>query len=280
MFRLLRINARPENAYYQYDFFFDNCATRLRDVLVASVGPGLTFDAEPPERSFRRLLDRYLGAARWTDFGMDLGLGLPADRQATAREAAFLPEYLMEYFAAGRIDRGGDGPEPLVTGTVRLNGSPDTSWTPAPTTPWPALLLWALLVGGAALTAIDVRARRPGRRIVDGIFFGLLGVAGLAVVFLWFVSLHTVTKTNFNLGWALPTHLALAAALAAGSRARWVGFYLGGTAALAAVLLAGMPAWPQELPGPAVPLLVLVALRAGGLAWVRLSRGVSRPSPP
>lgn len=277
MFRLLRINALPENAYYQYDFFFDNCATRLRDVLVAAIGPELSFDAAPPDRSFRRLLDRYLGGARWTDFGMDLGLGLPADRQATAREAAFLPEHLMDFFAAGRLDRGGSAPEPLVTRTVRLTGPADAAWTPEPATPWPALLLWGLLLGGVALTVVDVRARRAGRRVVDGIFFGVLGIAGLAVVFLWFISLHAVTKTNFNLGWALPTHLALAAALVADSSARWIGYYLAATAVLAAVLLAGMPIWPQELPGPAVPLLALITVRAGGLAWVRLAPGRLAP---
>lgn len=283
LFRRLEINALEENAYYQYDFFFDNCATRLRDAIEAVLGPKLSFDAEPPGRSFRQLLDPYLVDDRWLDLGMDLGLGLPADRQATAREATFLPEHLAEYFAAGRIEREG-GSRPLVVVTERLTGPADVSWRPGGDPRWPVIAGWALFGLGLLVTWRD--ARDPARRsrpVGDAVFFGLLGVAGLAVAFLWFVSLHEVTDTNFNLAWALPTHLVLAVMLARRKAGRSTGAYLAATAGLAAILLAGMPAWPQELPAALAPLLLLIVVRAGWLAWVRLLsrlRPASRPSPP
>jgi hypothetical protein len=270
LFERLRINAQPQNRSYQYDFFFDNCATRLLDVLEASVGPGLSFEAEPPGRSFRQLLDLYLPVAPWTDFGMDLGLGLPADRQATAREATFLPELLLNYLASGQVDRDGVS-RPLVMRTDTLTGGSSISWKPESKPPWPTLVMWLVFFAGAYLTVTDVRNKRGKRRVVDSMFFGLLGIAGLVVAFLWFISLHAVTQGNLNLAWALPTHLIVAVAIATDAGRRWVGAYLGATAILAAVLLIGFPFWSQQLPAALIPLLLLIAVRAGGQVRVRLN---------
>lgn len=292
LFRRLEINALPENRHYQYDFFFDNCATRLLDALEGVLGPDLTFPgARSSGLSFRRLLDRYLVGQRWIDLGMDLGLGAPADREATAREATFLPEYLMEYVGAGRLDQGGEDARPLVRSTRALTGAPADDWTPESDPPWPLIATGALLLVGLALTIRDVRSKRADRspeargergsgHRLDALFFGVLGVAGLALVFLWFVSLHDVTDTNFNLAWALPTHLVLAVALWRGSAGRRTGVYLVATAGLAALLLLGMigSIWPQELPVALGPLLLLIAVRAGWLGWVRTS--ASPPSRP
>jgi len=276
LFERLQVNALPENRYYQYDFFFDNCATRLLDVLEAVLGERLAFEAAPPGRSFRQLLDPYLVGTRWVDLGMDLGLGLPADREATAREAAFLPEQLMDYLAVGSVDRGEAGRQPLVRRTETLTGPAGASWKPDAAAPWPEIVGWALLAVGVFFTMRDARAGRRVRALADGLFFGALGVAGLAVTFLWFVSLHDVTDLNFNLAWALPTHLVLAVVIARGRAedgepGRRAGFYLTATAALAALLLLGIPLWPQELPGALVPLLLLIVARAGWLARARLS---------
>ena len=282
LFRLLEINALPENRYYQYDFFFDNCATRLLDALEAVLGPDLSFPgAQPPGLSFRRLLDRYLVGSRWVDLGMDLGLGTPADRPATAREATFLPEYLLEYVAEGRLARDGDVERPLVRSTRVAAGAPADDWTPESDPRWPLTVAAALLLAGLALTIREARAADPGdpaearaglHRRIDAVFFGVLGVAGLAIVFLWFISLHQVTDANFNLAWALPTHLLLAGALWRGRVGRRTALYCALTAGLAVLLLLGMAVgiWPQELPAALTPLLLLIVLRAGWLGWARL----------
>jgi len=270
LFRLLRINARPENRYYQYDFFFDNCATRLLDVLEASVGPALSFDAEPPGLSFRQLLDLYLPGVSWTDFGMDLGLGRPADRMATAREATFLPELLLDHLASGQIDRDGIA-RPLVMRTDTLTGGGSITWEPESKPPWPAIAMWVVFLAGALLTVDDVRTSRGERRVVDSMFFGLLGIAGVVIAFLWFISLHGVTDDNLNIAWALPTHLVVAIAIARDAGRRWTGIYLAITAALAAILLIGFPFWSQQLPAALIPLLLLIIVRAGRLVRVRLN---------
>jgi hypothetical protein len=277
LFERLSVNARPENRTYQYDFFFDNCATRLLDALEASVGSSLSFDAAPPGRSFRQLLDLYLPGVPWTDFGMDLGLGKPADRLATAREATFLPELLLNHVATGKLDRDGRI-GPLVIQTDTLTGGSSITWEPESKWPWPTIVMWLVFGAGALLTVFDVNTRRGKRRVVDSVFFGLLGIAGLVVTFLWFISLHSVTDSNLNLAWALPTHVIVAVAIARDSGRRWVGAYLAVTAGLATILLVGFPFWPQQLPAALIPLLLLIVVRAGGMVRVRLGSPALQPS--
>jgi hypothetical protein len=88
-------------------------------------------------------------------------------------------------------------------------------------------------------------------------------------VFLWFFSLHGVTKANINILWALPTHPVLAWAIVARARWRWLWPYLAGSAVLAAVVLLGWTLWKQEIPAEVVPLLLAIIARSGGLAVVR-----------
>ena len=268
LFQFLENNALPENRYYRYDFFFDNCSTRIRDVLEIVLGDSVAFAPEPdPAVSMRRLLDPYLVERPFLNFGMDLGLGLPADRLATPRDAVFLPLYLMETFDHATVATEGRwGPLVARTDTVvwsEERATLDSAW------PWPSLLFWGLLALGVWVILRDVRAARTERRLFDGLLFGVVGVAGLIIVFFWFISLHTVTHWNVNLLWAWPTHLAAAVVLGLRSQAAWLRSYL---IATALVTLGVVLAWfflPQELPAPALPLLLLLAGRSAALAYVR-----------
>lgn len=262
VFRFLQNNARPENAHYRYDFFFDNCATRIVDVLEATV-PGLEFAARPPGETLRRLLDPYLGGRPLLHLGMDLGLGIPADREATAREATFLPEHLAVYLASGAVSREGTT-RPLVVRTDTLAWSPGAAARPS-VPPWPAWLLWILLATVAWITFDEIRGSRASRRWLDASLYGLLGLAGLLLAFLTFVSLHRVTKMNLNLCWALPTHLAVAWLFLRRRQPGWLRPYCLATGLVAVLFLAGWPIWPQDLPGTLLPLLLIVALRSGAV---------------
>ncbi len=81
LFDSLLINYRPENRYYPYDFFGDNCATRIRDIFVKRVSREITFDYSSFEKgkSFRQLLMPNLARSQWAKLGINLLLGLPAD---------------------------------------------------------------------------------------------------------------------------------------------------------------------------------------------------------
>ena len=266
LFRFLENNALPENKYYRYDFFFDNCSTRIRDALETVLGDSVAFAPEPdPAVSMRRLLDPYLVERPFLNFGMDLGLGLPADHIATPRETVFLPLYLMETFDHATVATEGRW-GPLVARTDTVVWSEERA-TLDPAWPWPSILLWGLLALGVWITFRDLRTARAERRLFDGLLFGVAGVAGLIIIFFWFISLHAVTDWNMNLLWAWPTHLVAAGALIRRSKAQWLRGYL---LATALVTLGIVLAWlflPQELPAAVLPLLLLLVARSTALAY-------------
>jgi len=109
VFDYLLNNAKPENAYYQYDFFYDNCASRIFDVLKDALGKNLTYQI--PEKkylSYRQQLDYYIEGdiypkSPWADFGMDLILGMPADEIADFEGETYLPDHLSQNFTFGTL---------------------------------------------------------------------------------------------------------------------------------------------------------------------------------
>jgi len=147
------------------------------------------------------------------------------------------------------------------------------TWAPGagdrePVLPWPTILGWILGAGLVLLTIRDRRAGRGGpRRWLDGSLFGVVGIAGLILAFLVFVSLHSVTNGNLNLMWAIPTHVIPAVALLAGRDPRWLRPYMLVTFALAALFLLGLPFWPQEIPAAVIPFVIGIAVRAAALAF-------------
>src|SRR5690606_34780992 len=117
LIRFLETNYLPENRAYRYDFFFDNCATRVRDAVSTVLGDQLVWNdavQEPVDKSFRELIDEMVYYMSWSDLGIDLALGSRLDRDATPQEEQFLPKYVEGAFARAEIQ--GDGPtRPLVS---------------------------------------------------------------------------------------------------------------------------------------------------------------------
>jgi hypothetical protein len=142
---------------------------------------------------------------------------------------------------------------------------------------WPVLATWLLFAFGAALTfAARVRDRwgRALRRF-DVALFGIVGLAGTIIAWLWLGTEHSVTGPNWNLLWAWPTHLVAAIVLARRNRSGWLWVYwaLATVVTLAAVLL--WPVLPQALHAAVLPLALLLVLRAGAHALAARSE----PSP-
>jgi len=271
LFRFLQNNARPENRYYQYDFFFDNCSTRIRDALRAAVGVHVDFSKAPlPDRSFRQLLDPYAAPRPLLDLGFDLALGLPADRMASTQEAMFLPEHLMRAFDHATLRIDGET-RPLVTRTDTVLWISNYSAT-TPAFDWPVALSGLFLVLVLGWTSWEATTRRRPSRGGDAFLFASVGLTGLVLCYLWFISTYTVTTYNLNLGWAWPTHLVAAALLLRRPRARGLHTYLVLTAIGAAVFAAGWNFWPQNFHLAVLPFVLGVGVRAGWLALVQTNQ--------
>lgn len=192
---LLLENNKPENRYYQYDFFFDNCASRVLDMLYAALGDSLAHcDSLAEKVTYRQLIHRYLNDSKWTKFGIDIILGSVIDRYASARQQAFLPDKLMEYCELSSIDG-----KPLV----RLNHNIVEETQTKTTTPWwcsPIAMLLVLLVFVVVANRFCPRAND----IFDRIFFSTLALLGVLIALLWFATDHDATVLNVNILWASP----------------------------------------------------------------------------
>lgn len=104
---LLEENYRPENRMYRYNFFYDNCATRPRDLIEKSIDGTLHYAADMTSTdtgtSFRDLLHRYSEGHPWSRFGMDLCMGSQADKPISRRTMMFVPFCLQADFRQARI---------------------------------------------------------------------------------------------------------------------------------------------------------------------------------
>ena len=268
MFQYLELNYLPANRYYLYDFFFDNCATRIRDVFDAVLGDSLRWaatDAPGPE-TFREMLDHGLAERPWADLGIDLVLGAVIDRPATYREQTFLPDYLAAETGRAQVIRAGQ-PRPLVQGEqVHFTAPPPFGPTPWYLHPW----LWLMLLPLAALVYTWRRWGRPQARFpADGVLFTLAGLGGWVVLLLWVATDHTATAGNWNVLWLLPTHLLVGPLLFLRRRPVWVTTYFRVATLLISLLLLGWWWLPQALNPLFLPLMLALLLRTGALGFGR-----------
>lgn len=192
--------------YYRYQFFADNCTTRLAELVRAGVEEPLAMDSAyaPASRTYRQLLAPYLAPAPWVNLGMNLGLGWPADRPATFRQRLFLPTELQQAFAHTRRQH-----RPFVAFTRPLLAPRPPRPEAAGKGPTPTGLfvgLWLLVLGAGRLPA---RYAFLGRRLRQGLFVAV-GATGCVLLGLQVASLHTPAHANYQLLWLLPTHVRLA----------------------------------------------------------------------
>ncbi|MEK6154878.1 DUF4105 domain-containing protein [Flavobacteriaceae bacterium 3-367] len=205
LFQFLENNYSPENREYQYDFFYDNCASKIRDVLQEVLGNRLVFDESYLENpyTFRELIHQNLSTNSWSAFGIDLALGCVIDKKASASEHLFLPNYVLLQLGHASLDqrplvlrqRTVLDKAPLKNGDYFLSGPLF----------WFILLLLFVIV----ISYIDYR-NNVRSRWLDFFLFFLTGIIGILICFLWFLTDHTATVGNFNILWAFPGNLVLA----------------------------------------------------------------------
>lgn len=205
LYAYLTNNYKPENRKYLYDFFYDNCATRIRDVAVNSIEEPIEFvtpeNLEP--KTFRRLIYDHTGRNTWGSFGIDLALGSVIDREATPYEYMFLPKYIHQFFGNAKLNAS----KPLVKeSTVIFKRSETSKSNSFLFSPLMVFGMLALLI--IYITYTDYKQNKRSKWL-DVLLFAITGILGMVVVLLWFATDHTATAYNYNLLWAFPINLLL-----------------------------------------------------------------------
>jgi Domain of unknown function (DUF4105) len=178
--------------FYRYDFFHDNCATRVRDVIFNGLDKKAGYDTGSfCCKTFRQLLEPYISVNYWFDLGINLVLGKEADRVARPDDFMFLPDYIMQILQSARL---ANGKQLILDASVPRPDRFRFSYV----LPW-------IIVAFLVLISLPARTRKI-------IFYAVLSVFGIFGLFLLFVSLISVNsgfRNNYNIAWTLPSILIL-----------------------------------------------------------------------
>ena len=256
----------PERRFYKYDFFYNNCATKIRDAFDIAMGEQLVWsDSVAEEKTFRNLIDEFVLPLPWADFGIDLALGAVIDRPATELEKQFLPTYMEQAFANATILENGVS-RPLVKQSRVLLEYPKENAKQSLLNP--SMVFWLLTLVFAALTLYGFKKGKLMKGL-DVALFGSVGILGIVVAFLWFFTDHSATAWNWNILWAFPGHLVLVWGLVARPNASWISSYLlfvmGATVMTLLFWIFGLQSFSPAL----IPILLLLLLRSNFLFYNR-----------
>jgi hypothetical protein len=256
----LRINYLPQNRYYLYDFLFDNCATRIRDIFVEAIPRTIEFDSTALKQgmTFRQLLMPNVKEKPWALLGINLLLGVSADRPAEPWEYMFLPEHMMTAFqhASFKTDTltvlFAQPPVNLLDGVeIPRNRFRES----------PLFVFMVIFLATAFFTYKDVR-RKKHSLWFDTILFGFVGLLGIVIAFQWFGSDHAVMAKNYNLIWAHPLHLIAVIMVFLKPLVKIAKIYFLASMLLLITLLIFWFFLPQVLPFPVFPLVASMAVRS------------------
>ena len=196
----LEENALPENKFYLYDHFRDNCATRVRDAIDRSTGGRVRRALDHPATATYRDHALRLVADDWPLYlGLDLGLGPVVDRPITEWDEGFLPELLAKGLRKVRVQSASGEVALVAREKVAFEAEREPVRETAPVrAPW--FLAFGLLFGGGLFALLRKPERAP--RIAAGALlatFGLVsGVLGALLVFLWSATNNDVAHRNAN----------------------------------------------------------------------------------
>ena len=279
------------NRYYRYDYYRDNCSTRVRDVLDRVLGGQIRSATEGTDTgtTYRWHTARLLQSAPAPYAGIQFVVGNRGDETISAWEEMFLPLRLKEHLEGVRIVDAEGGPGPLLGEAVQLvEAVRDPVPLAAPDFLFPLLLLGtALGAFFAGLGWVAGEGKRWGRwaLALSGAAWSTgVGVLGTALLLSWFFTDHVFWTLNENAFQANPISLVLAVVLIrealnrSGRRAGvWAGMRVDAVAkVVASVTIFGLCV--QVLPGfdqvNGEVLAVLLPAHVG-LAW-----GVLRAWPP
>ena len=277
----LEWNAQEEHKYYRYDYYLDNCSTRVRDALDRVLGGAIERQSRMPGHSFRFHTQRLNTHNPLLYTGLMLALGASADQPRTRWEEMFLPLKLHEYLREIRLPDSAGGFVPLVKSERVLYESTTYQVREAPPAWWPGFLAIGVALGGLLAWA-GARYGRTGAGRTVFVFPAttvalLLGLGGMILAGLWAFTDHVMAGRNQNvlqlhdltlvLGLLLPWARASRPGVV---RAVRVLAWLVAGLSLAGVLLKLLPVGPQ-VNGQVLALLVPInlGLVAGVLAATR-----------
>ncbi|MCX6320186.1 MAG: DUF4105 domain-containing protein [Bacteroidia bacterium] len=199
---LINDNLKPENVKYRYDFFYDDCSTRIRDLLEKSIGKKLLYPpAETGEvPTFRKMVGKYQNPYHWLKFGVDLIMGSSGDKKASFRDRMFLPLDMQNGLSETVVNRNGKMIPLLQNPVVILDYDPPVikkNFLTSPEVVFTILLIIVLILSALLKSKKIIN-------LVDIFVFSVFSILALLMIFFNFFTNHQQMKWNLNIIWLNP----------------------------------------------------------------------------
>ena len=216
-------NSREANRSYQYNYFENNCSTKIADIFNEILEKEIeneNYDLDATTlNSYRKLVYKHISPNSWGALGIDICLGAVIDRNISLKDELFLPYNLKSYFDNLGSLNIKDGN--LVETNVIYGEYSD--YTENSFSPVYVILILSLII--ILITFFDY-IRRSKTAILDVILLLITGLIGLLLIYLWFFSNHIASAWNYNLLWAMPFNLILVYGLLKKNKSKWILSYL------------------------------------------------------
>jgi hypothetical protein len=188
-------NYDPRNRTYRYNYFYDNCTTRARDVIEESVDGQVVYIPVSNHLTFRSIVHQFTEEHPWSELGIDFCLGAESDRPIDQRLQMFVPSYTEKMFTSAIIKDIEGNNRRLVNKAFQAlppGQQPESNEFPLS----PMVVFWILCVISIVIVVVELKFRKIfwGVDIIVGVLHGL---GGLVVAFLFFFSVHPTVGSNW-----------------------------------------------------------------------------------
>ena len=188
----------PANKRYLYDFFYNNCATKIKDDLINVTKNNIIFSIKNDStlKTFRQLIRSHVPENSWGGIGIDLALGSVIDIKASVEEHTFLPNYLRDVLDESILISSS---QKIINKTNTINEIKNKNKINLLFSPLFILSFFSILL--VIITFFDMKYSRRTKSL-DFFIFLLTGILGILIFFLWFATDHSTTAFNYNFLWA------------------------------------------------------------------------------
>ena len=207
LYELMEENSRPENRMYLYEYFLDNCTTKIYEKLQESIDGEIVLKETMTDITYRHILDDYLEYAHFYKYFVRFIAGMRNDRPLETEKLFFMPEMMVDHLSQAVIS-GPNGTRPFITENKVVYNQPEQrDQVKMPFNPLVVALI--LLALELLLFLVSWFRKRNISRVYDHFWFLVIGSLGVFLVYFTFFTYYYLSKLNLNLLWANPLLLGV-----------------------------------------------------------------------
>ena len=200
---LIENNYKPENRNYKYEFFYDNCSSRIRDLLKTVFNEEIKFHSSSKSNkfTFREIIHEYLKYNPWLELGIDLVLGKKIDVLVNNENLMFLPENVEQILDSTYVKNNEVQKKIVLSKNILIKSNIKKD-------DLKSIKIYSWIILSITMLLLIIKKERLFNYwSVINLF--VVGTLGLVLLFMWFGTDHSGTKMNLNLLWASPLHFVL-----------------------------------------------------------------------